>query len=384
MSRAKAPRSRRAAPKPARSAPREGGEASAGASIVSKIPKLAAIGLVLIVALIGLALGLPRMRRSGAGKGVDVEILEGDDDARIVERLAAGGVIEHPRFFSLYLMLVGGSHARPGKHLLADDLSASEVLHRLRRSGDSAQVKLTIPEGFNRFDIARRLEEKRVCEARAFLDATLSPALLGELGLGATAEGWLFPATYSLPADADAREVVRTLVQTGKSRIDKLMRESSNAAGALQTQLGFGPAEIVTLASIVEKEAMVDDERPLIASVFLNRLREPTATAGKLQADPTAMYGCYAQVPPTKACASWLAAGAGKPSAEIQHEGDNRWSTYTHAGLPPTPIANPGEKSIQAVLTPAVTRFFYFVAKGGGRHAFSEKLEEHDRNVKQH
>ena len=173
-------------------------------------------------------------------------------------------------------------------------------------------------------------------------------------------------------------------MQTGKARTDKLLRESSNAAGVLQAQLGFGPNEIVTLASIVEKEAAVDDERPVIASVFLNRLREPAVTAGKLQADPTAMYGCFAQVPPTRACAAWLAAGAGKPSAEIQHDPDNRWSTYTHAGLPPTPIANPGERSIAAVLAPASTRYFYFVAKGGGRHAFSERLDEHDRNVKAH
>jgi UPF0755 protein len=345
-------------------------------------PKVAIAAALALVVVIAIALFLPRMRKSGEGKPIDVELLDGDDDARVVEKLAAAGVIEHPRLFSRYLALVGGSHARPGKHLLADDLSASEVLHRLRRTGDATAVKVTIPEGFSRFDVARRLEEKRVCDARSFLEATISPALLGELGLSSSAEGWLFPATYALPSDADAREVVRTLVQTGRSRIDRLLRENSNAAGALQKQLGFGPEEIVTLASIVEKEAAVDDERPLIASVFLNRLREPTATGGKLQADPTAMYGCWASVPTTKGCAAWIAAGAGKPSAEIQHEADNRWSTYTHAGLPPTPIANPGEKSILAVLAPSPTRYFYFVAKGAGRHTFSEKLEDHDRAVK--
>jgi UPF0755 protein len=352
--------------------------------LLSRLSIGVSIGLAVLVVLIVVALGLPRMRRSGSGKGVDVEILDGDDDARIVEKLAAASVIEHPRLFSLYLTLVGGARARPGKHLLADDLSAAEVLHRLRRSGDAATIKVTFPEGFNRFDMAKRLEEKRVCEAKAFLEASISPGLLTELGLGATSEGWLFPATYVLPADADAREVLRTLAQNGKTRIEKLLRENSNAAAALQKQLGWGPGEILTLASIVEKEAAVDDERPIIASVFLNRLREPTATGGRLQADPTAMYGCWAQVPTTKGCAAWIAAGAGKPSAEIQHEGDNRWSTYTNKGLPPTPIANPGEKSILAVLAPAPTRYFYFVAKGGGRHAFSEKLDEHDKNVKGH
>lgn len=376
-SKARTPAARASRP-PAGGAPKDG-------PLLSRLSLVTAISLGVLVVLLVVALGLPRMRRSGAGKGVDVEILDGDDDARVVDKLAAAGVIEHPRLFSLYLTLVGGARARPGRHLLADDLSAAEVLHRLRRSGDAAQIKVTIPEGFNRFDVARRLEEKRVCEARAFLEASLSPALLTELGLGgSTAEGWLFPATYVLPADGDAREVLRTLAQTGKTRIDKLLRENSNAAAALQKQLGYGPNEILALASIVEKEAAVDEERPIIASVFLNRLREPTVTAGRLQADPTAMYGCWAQVPATKACAAWLAAGAGKPSAEIQHESDNRWSTYTHAGLPPTPIANPGEKSILAVLAPAPTRYFYFVAKGGGRHAFSEKLGEHDKNVKGH
>src|SRR5262249_20685998 len=154
----------------------------------------------------------------------------------------------------------------------------------------------------------------------------------------------------------------------------KAMRDHADGADELRRTLGWGAAEIVTLASIVEKEAAVDDERAIIASVFLNRLRDPTFVPHRLQADPTAAYGCLAQSPPTSACVGWLAAGGGRPSAEIEHDEGNLWSTYTHEGLPPSPIANPGDASIAAVLAPAKTKYLYFVAKGGGRHTFSESL----------
>ncbi|GAC1352797.1 MAG: endolytic transglycosylase MltG [Polyangiales bacterium] len=335
------------------------------------------------------------------GRAVDVEVPRSASDAQIVARLEASGVIDHPRLFAVMLKVLGGAQAKSGNHFLTDDLSPLEVLRRLRRSPSAEHVRVTIPEGFNRFDIARRLREKRVCDDAAFLEATENETLLDALGISAnagnspqsaqstqstqspnsefaSAEGWLFPATYTLPTDADADDVVRRTVEAGKARLDRLLLAHPDAASELQRSLGFGLREIVTLASVIEKEAGVDDERPLIASVFLNRLREPSATASKLQADPTAMYGCQMMRTKSSACLAWLAAG-GKPTPEIQHDPSNAWSTYSHPGLPPTPIANPGERSLEAVLSPAKTRYFYFVAKGAGRHSFSETLTEHNR-----
>ena len=340
----------------------------------------------LLAALVSLALlatamiVLPHVRHPGVGRNVDLEVVDGASDAELVARLTAAGVIDHPRLFALYLRLVGGARAQPGRHLLADDLAAAEVLKRLRRSADATRVKVTIPEGFATFDIARRLHDKRVCDGAAFLAAANERSLLDEVGVPArTAEGWLFPATYVLPADGDARAVARAMLQEGKTRIDRLLRDHPAGVDELQRTLGWGPAEIVTLASIVEKEAAVDDERPLIASVFLNRLRDPTFVPHRLQADPTAAYGCWVQSPPS--CASYLAAGGGKPTVELEHDPDNDWSSYTHEGLPPTPIASPGERSLVAVLDPARARWLYFVAKGGGRHTFSETLDQHNKAV---
>ena len=344
---------------------------------------IAIAAVVVLVAIVVAGFALPRVKNAGVGRPVDVEIPPGASDEEVVARLEAAGVIGHARLFSLYLRAIGGAQAKPGRHLLEDDLAPAEVVRRLRRSGDALHVKVTIPEGWNRFDIARRLREKRVCDGDAFLAATTDRALLDEFGVdGASAEGFLFPATYSFAADAEARDVARELLRQGKSRLDKLMRENAAGVDDLRETLHWGPAQIVTLASIVEKEAVADEERPVIASVFLNRLRDPAFTPRLLQADPTAAYGCLAGQKPTPPCVTWLASGSTRPNAEIEHDEGNAWSTYTHEGLPPSPIANPGEKSLSAVLAPARTRYLYFVARGGGHHTFSETLDDHNQAVK--
>jgi UPF0755 protein len=336
----------------------------------SRVPLIAAVVISIVV--LGL-LALPLKRKNGVGRAVDIEVESGASDAVVIAKLEAAGIIDSPTVFSLLAKTRGGIGAKPGRHLLADDLSPTEVLRRLRRSVDAAKVHVTIPEGFHRFDIAKRLKDKRVCDEAAFIAATSDPLLLNELGLGASAEGWLFPATYDLPSNSDAVDVVRRMVSEAKGRIDKLIKQHGAPAMSVP--------EVITLASIVEKEAVADEERPIIASVFLNRIRDTKETGGRLEADPTAGYGCLVSQPLPPTCVTWLAAGSTKVSAAIQHDPLNRWSTYTHAGLPPTPIANPGEKSIAAVLAPAQTKYFYFVARGGGRHTFSETRAAHESAV---
>jgi UPF0755 protein len=239
-------------------------------------------------------------------------------------------------------------------------------------------VRVTFPEGWTRFDMARRLQDKRVVSLRDFLDATTDPELLQELGIeGESAEGFLFPATYDLPMDSDGQDVVRRMKREFDRRWDLLSRSHGSSLTDVMVSARLGVRDIVTLGSIVEKEAAVDDERPVIAGVFLNRLRDPSFKPRRLESDPTASYGCL--VAPEKAAS--CAAFTGKATAAIEHDPDNPYSTYTHEGLPPGPIANPGARSLEAAMAPASSPFFFFVAKGEGRHTFSATYEAHSAAV---
>ncbi|HRI69325.1 MAG TPA: endolytic transglycosylase MltG, partial [Polyangium sp.] len=287
---------------------------------------------------------------------------------------------------AMFLRLTGGTGAFvAGPHLLPDALDPWDLVRVLERSSRRPTVRVTIPEGFHRFDTAVRLEKLGVVPKDVFLKLTSDAAFLGELGIfkvdGAvaeSAEGYLFPATYELQADSDARDVVRRLVGESDRRFAALSKQHGEALGRLRNRFGFGRREILTLASIVEKEAAVADERPIIASVFLNRLEDPAFKPKRLQSDPTAMYGCYAEPDVVPACAGF----SGKASPAINRDPHNRYSTYVNDGLPPGPIGNPGESSIEAVLAPSTTKYLFFVAKGGGRHTFSETLDQHNEAVK--
>jgi UPF0755 protein len=317
---------------------------------------------------------------AGPGSGKDVEVsFEHDDSAAVVtEKLEKGGLLRSPRLFSIYARLVP-VHPAPGLHLLTDDAGPGELIRRIEREGRGARAKVTIPEGWTRFDIAKRLQTLHVGFSQAFLDASTNPELLHEVGIdGDSAEGFLFPATYDLPLDSDPKEVVRRLTSEFDKRWTQLEQNHRLGRAQLENGMGWGKREMVTLASMVEKEAAVDDERPIIASVFLNRLRDPAFKRKVLQCDPTSAYGCLALKEKIPACAGFT----GKPTHAINFDPANTYSTYVHEGLPPGPIANPGMKSLQAVLAPATTKYLYFVVRGDRRHAFSESLDEHNTAVK--
>jgi UPF0755 protein len=343
------------------------------------------IGFFVVAALVGvlatlLLLVYPSRKGPGAGKAATFEIVGGESSFVLGERLAAAGFVESPRIFALYAMSQGGTKGlAPGVHFLVDDVSPGEVLKRLQRFGMAERIKVVFPEGYTRFDMARRLEEKHVCSADAFLASTVKPELLRELGLVDSAEGFLFPATYDFVADSDPDDLVRRLKTELDKRLAQIELGHSMSRAQLASQLGFGTREIVTLASIVEKEAVVDEERPIIASVFLNRLRDPSFKKKVLQSDPTAGYGCLVLRDKVPACAGYT----GKITHDINAATENTYSTYTHEGLPPGPICNPGVKSLSAAFQPSTTRYLYFVARGGGRHAFSETYDEHNAAIKE-
>jgi UPF0755 protein len=223
--------------------------------------------------------------------------------------------------------------------------------------------------------IGRRLEEMEVTTLREFRLAAYDPKLRAELGLpGPSVEGYLFPATYELLVDSDAASVVRTLAVEAKKRFGRLETEAPETFETLAREHGFRLHEIVTLASIIERETGDHDELPIVAGVFLNRLSDPDFRPLRtLQSDPTALYGCL--VEPTRAVSCAISSDVVTPG--MLRDASNRYNTYRHAGLPPGPIANPGERALKAVLSPKKTEFLYFVAKGRGKHQFSKTFDEH-------
>lgn len=292
-----------------------------------------------------------------------------DDVAAI---LAREEVIDEPFVFAAYARLLGaGTRLREGEIALRDDMTPHTVLMRIARGLGFASVEVLIPEGFSRFEIATRLDHWGVCAPEGFLAATEDEALLAELEIPApTAEGYLFPDTYLFHEGDDPDEVVRTLVASWRSNAGNVIEERD---GAL-TDLGLDGHAILTLASIVEEEAAVEEERPMIAGVFLNRLRSETfLPLHRLQADPTVSYGCRAVPALAPSCATF----DGRITTAMLEDSANPYNTYRHAGLPPGPVTNPGLASIRAVLAPASHRYLYFVARGGRRHAFSETFERH-------
>ena len=360
---------------------------SGSASAKSPRAKKSAIVVAIVLGAISLAaLGTIALlgiypSRHGPGNGRDVELaLVGDESAAaLASRLESAGLVAEPRFFALYARFAG-AHAASGTHLLTDDLTPREILARIERKGSAARVKVTIPEGWTRFDIAKRVHAMHVCAHAAFVAATEDKALLEQLHVdGESMEGFLFPATYELLTDSDPAEIVRRMKAEFDKRYSTLDQRHPSGVLDLSTSLGWGMREIVNLASIVEKEAAVDEERPVIASVFLNRLRDPSFKRRVLQSDPTSGYGCLVAKDKLASCAGFT----GRITHDINADAANRYSTYTHENLPPGPISNPGTRSIEAVMNPATTRYFYFVARGEGRHTFSEGYESHSAAVKE-
>jgi UPF0755 protein len=317
----------------------------------------------------------PAERGPGQGRSVEVVVPAAPSADHLASILAAAGVVSSPRLFAVWVRATGGTGGVvEGTHLLTDDATPRELMARLERRSGGGSVRVTFPEGWTRFDMARRLQDKHVVPLREFLAATTDAALLRDLGIaGDSAEGFLFPATYDLSLDSEGRDVVRRMKREFDRRWDIASHAHSASLNDVMTSAGLGVRDVVTLASMVEKEAAVDEERGVIASVFLNRLRDPAFHPKRLECDPTASYGCLVAPDKAASCASFT----GKATAAIEHDPDNPYSTYTHEGLPPGPIANPGAKALEAVMAPASTHYFYFVAKGDGHSVFSETYGAH-------
>ncbi|MFC1465501.1 MAG: endolytic transglycosylase MltG [Candidatus Brachytrichaceae bacterium NZ_4S206] len=294
----------------------------------------------------------------------------GESVAEIGRKLQAQGLIDDPDLFRLYVRLKGlDATINAGVFTLRPNMNIEQIALALQRSA-AREVQVTIPEGKRREEIAQLLEQQLGVSADEFIRLTSRaraynyPFLRG-LPTDATLEGYLFPDTYRLPENPTAQDVILRMLDNFGVKAAPLL-EQARADGR-------NPHELLTLASIVEREAVIPAERPTIASVFFNRLR----VGQPLQADPTTQYALGYQADQ----GTWWKKGLTLDDLKFVDPGG--YNTYTNPGLPPGPIANPGLSSIQAVLQPAQTDFYYFVAScnGDGSHQFSVTFQEHQTKL---
>jgi UPF0755 protein len=298
-----------------------------------------------------------------------IEIEPGESAQAIGARLEDEGIIRSGRLFEVLVSLTGvGGALEAGVYEFEPGTPAVEAVDRIA-SGRTASRQVLFPEGLRMEEMAEILERNGVTTAAAFT-AALNKAeydfpFLDEVPSDSL-QGYLFPASYEFVRDPGAPLVVETM----------LLGFQDNVADSLQLEgQALTLAEVVTLASIVEREAATPEERPIIASVFLNRLRLDIP----LQADPTVQYALTAD-PANVAAHGWWKEALTFDDLRF----DSPYNTYVYAGLPPGPIANPGLASMEAVVAPAQTDYLFFVARDDGTHVFAETLEEHLMNVERY
>lgn len=278
----------------------------------------------------------------------------GTSTAQMAQLLQGAGVIRSSPLFQIGHYLSPGAALQAGEYKFDKPASTMDVLRKIAR-GDTFYYELVIPEGNNLFDIAELIDALKIFPKERFLAVARSPKMIEDLDPQAPSlEGYLFPDTYRVNRQTTAETLCRTMTH----RFREMWRK-------LDTRADVHAA--ITMASLVEREAHIPGDRPLIASVFRNRLN----LGMKLDCDPTTVYAALLD---------------GRYRGTIHRsdlESENLFNTYTHTGLPPGPIANPGIGSIKAALNPATTDYLFFVAKadGSGGHTFSSSLAEHSAAV---
>jgi len=288
-----------------------------------------------------------------------VDIAPGKGLAQVAVQLEQAGVIgDARRFVQLARWRDAAQKIRAGSYEFSKAATPVEVLDRLV-AGDVIKIRITIPEGFTLREIAARVAAAGIGTSAQFLQAAADPVRLDKLGIPSRSlEGYLFPETYTATTTTTPEEVLRAMVT-------QFERQLTPELLAAARSRGLDRHALVTLASIVQKEAGNEEEMPLIAGVFYNRLHKGM----QLQADPTVIYG----IPDFDG------------NLTRRHlETPTPYNTYTRGGLPPGPIASPGLAALRAVAQPAATEALYFVACGDGRHEFNVTLDAHNRAVQRY
>lgn len=280
---------------------------------------------------------------------------------RIADMLARSGVVRSAALFRLAARVSGSTNLKPGSYTFREGTPVNRVLDRLERGPVVSVRRLTFPEGFTLEQIAERAAELPGVRTDEFLAlARLEGRSFGApFHPPANLEGFLFPDTYDFDARATARDVIARMVENFDARVAKPLAADLRRAAVR----GYSLRQIVIIASLIEREARVAEERPLVAAVIYNRL----AKGMPLQIDATVQY----------------VIGHRERLLYRDLEVDSPYNTYRIAGLPPGPICNPGLASIKAALHPADVPYLYYTAKADGSHEFTETLEQHNAATRQ-
>jgi len=290
---------------------------------------------------------------------VSIFIPRGTSSRSISALLAEQGLIHDDIRFLILVRLMGSSaRLQAGEFSLTTGQTPIQLIREFSRARP-LEHQLTIPEGLNIVETAKIFSSDGWTETSRFIDAAHDPTLIEELGLTGidSLEGYLFPDTYRLikPSKGE-RELIAMLVKRSLSVWQELSGDNNS---------GLSRHQVFTLASIIEKESGVDEERPVIASVFFNRLEKKM----KLQSDPTVIYGIE---------------NFNGTLTRSDLKTPTPYNTYTIKALPPGPICSPGAQALKAVLFPSRTDYLYFVSKNDGTHYFSKSLREHNRAVRKY
>jgi UPF0755 protein len=282
----------------------------------------------------------------------------------IAAELKAAGVIRSQRAFILWHYYHRGRTLKAGEYLFDKPANIIDIQKRLRR-GDVYFHTVVVPEGYTIFDVARAVEAAGLGSANDFLKVARSEtSLVADIDPQAhSLEGYLFPETYQFSRMMSMQEMAAAMIRQFRLVAGQIGLTSSASPDAATP--GYSVHEVVTMASIVERETAVPEERPMVASVYYNRLEKRIALA----ADPSIIY------------AEQL---AGTYQGALHHadmQFTSAYNTYRHAGLPPGPIANPGRSALEAAMHPAHSDYYYFVADAQGHHRFAHTMEEHNKNV---
>ena len=290
-----------------------------------------------------------------------IDIPSGAGSTAIGRRLVEAGVVRDDWTFRAALWWTGRSRdLKAGEYLFDRPMAATDVVLKIAR-GDVHARQITFPEGLTILEMAELFEARGFGTSAQFIKAASDASAVKDLDTaGVDLEGYLFPETYALPRGTPASRLIGMMVERFLAVYDEELRASAN-------QQGLTARQVVTLASLVEKETGTQSERPIVAAVYRNRLKIGMG----LQADPTVVYALRR---------------AGRYNGNIRRQDlalDSPYNTYRYPGLPPGPIAAPGEASLRAALMPADVNYLYFVSRNDGSHAFARTLTEHNRNVRE-
>jgi len=318
------------------------------------------LGIALLVVALGAALMLYNIYYSTPAIGpeaAEVRVEQGDTLGTVTRKLRERRVISNGWFFLLWARLSGVERRlHQGLYRFENGVTPREVLDRLV-TGKGIFLAVTIPEGLTVKEIAALLEKMQIVDKETFLQEAANPTLLASFGLQTKSfEGYLFPSTYYFTPGTPAKDIIITMAEQFRKVSQPFLAQRDGVGN-------WSSHELLTLASIIEKETGVQEERALVSAVFHNRLRQQMP----LQSDPTVIYG--------------LKDFNGNLTRKDLQDA-NPYNTYRIAALPPGPICNPSISSIKAALHPADVPFLYFVSKNDGTHLFSETIEAHNRAVK--